>query len=64
MGSLSQWRNRMSDLEHNTIIKVHVDGLVTLVIGQANEENLTIYLTDQTGDDILTIEVEAMEIRR
>jgi len=54
----------MSDLEHNTIIKVHVDGLVTLVIGQANEENLTIYLTDQTGDDILTIEVEAMEIRR
>jgi len=54
----------MSDLEHDMTIKIHADGLVTLVVCQTDEENLTIYLTDQTGDDILTVEVEAMEIRR
>ncbi len=53
----------MSDLEHATVIKVRVDGLVTWFVDQDGKENLYIYLTDQAGDDILAIEVEANEVR-
>lgn len=53
----------MSDLEHSTVIKVHADGVVELVVGRVDQENMFIYLTDQAGDVILTVEVKANEVK-
>ena len=54
----------MSDLEHDTTIKIQADGIVTLSIGFDGKEHMYINLTDQAGDSILTIEVEAVEVKQ